>query len=126
MTASKELDKADLKWKQGQSFCVVAAADGYPTNPKKGGEIKNVEQIIKNHGVTVFFAGVSKQEGKLAASGGRVLSVCRTGPVAQKYIYDAITELDYSDKIYRKDIGEVNLSKEVCKKNEGCCNNCGL
>ena len=116
MTAEKKLDKADLKWKQGQSFCVVVAADDYPVNPKKGGEIKNLKQIIKNHDVTIFFAGVEKQNDKLLANGGRVLSVCQTGPVAQKYIYDAITELDYSDKIYRKDIGEVNLSKEMCKK----------
>jgi len=126
MATAKELDKAQLKWKSGQTFCVVAAAEGYPMNPKKGGEIKNIEQIIENHGVTVFFAGVKKQDGKLVASGGRVLSVCQTGPMAQKYIYDALQELDFCDKIYRKDIGEVSLSKEVCRKNEGCCDNCGI
>ncbi len=126
LAVNKELHKAELKWKSGQTFCVVAAADGYPENPKKGGEIKNVDEIVKNHGVTVFYAGVKKQDGKLAANGGRVLSVCQSGPLAQKCIYDALAELDFCDKIYRKDIGEVSLSKEVCAKDEGCCGNCGF
>ncbi|HSA06705.1 MAG TPA: phosphoribosylamine--glycine ligase [Candidatus Gastranaerophilales bacterium] len=122
----QKLDEVELKWKKGQSFCVVIAAQGYPENPKKGGEIKNIEQIIENHDAQVFFAGVKKEEGKLVANGGRVLSICQTGVFAQKYIYDAVSELDYSDKTYRKDIGEVSLSKEVCRKNEGCCDNCGI
>lgn len=126
MTAAKELYKATLKWKNAQSFCVVVAAEGYPENPKKGGEIKNIEQVIKNNDVTIFFAGVKKEGDSLLANGGRVLSVCQSGPCAQKYIYDAINELDFQDKIYRKDIGEVSLHKEECKKNEGCCNNCGF
>ena len=126
MAVNKELDKVQLKWKKGQSFCVTVAADGYPENPKKGGEIKNIEQIIKNHGVTIFFAGVKKENNELLANGGRVLSVCQTGVFAQKYIYDAIKELDFNDKIYRKDIGEVNLFKEVSQRNEGSCNNCGF
>ncbi|OGI04712.1 MAG: phosphoribosylamine--glycine ligase [Candidatus Melainabacteria bacterium GWF2_37_15] len=114
MAVNKELDKVDLKWKKGQSFCVVVAADGYPENPKKGGAITNVEQIIQNHGVNVFFAGVKKEGNNLVASGGRVLSICQSGPCAQKYIYDALLELDFSDKVYRKDIGEVSLQKKDC------------
>ena len=119
----QKLDEVSLKWKEEQTFCVVVAAEGYPENPKKGGEIKNIDEVINNHGVTVFFAGVEKQDGKLLASGGRVLSICQTGVLAQKYIYDALQELDYSDKIFRKDIGEVSLSKEVCQKDS--CGGCG-
>lgn len=133
MCIDRQLDKAELKWKQGQSFCVVVAAEGYPENPIKGGEIKNIDDIIKHNDVEVFFAGVKKQDCKLVANGGRVLSVCKTGATAQKYIYDAINELDFFDKRYRRDIGEVDLSKELsgegCKNEkcgEGCCNNCGL
>ena len=120
MAVNKKLDKTELRWKQGQTFCVIVAAEGYPDNPKKGGEIKNIEQIIKNHGITIFFAGVKKEEGKLLANGGRVLSVCQTGPCAQKYIYDAINELDFDDKIYRKDIGEVNLFDKCSCHPEEC------
>lgn len=122
---NKKLDNVELRWNKAQTFCVVVAADGYPEKPKKGGAIKNIEHVIENHGVTIFFAGVKKEGGELVANGGRVLSVCQTGPMAQKYIYDAINELDFCDKIYRRDIGEVSLQKEVCKRNEGCCDNCG-
>jgi phosphoribosylamine--glycine ligase len=125
MCVDRQLDKAELKWKQGQSFCVVVAAEGYPENPVKGGEIKNIDDVISHNDVEVFFAGVRKQDGKLVANGGRVLSVCKTGATAQKYIYDAISELDFCDKRYRRDIGEVDLSREICE-NEGCCNNCGF
>jgi phosphoribosylamine--glycine ligase len=133
MCVDKQLDKVELKWKQGQSFCVVVAAEGYPESPIKGGEIKNIDDVIKHNEVEVFFAGVKKQDGKLIANGGRVLSVCKTGAVAQKYIYDAVAELDFCDKRYRRDIGEVDLSKEISEKlgkegcgHEGCCGNCGV
>lgn len=126
LAINKELDKARPQWSPAQSFCVVVAAEGYPESPKKGAAIKNIDQVIKNHEVEVFFAGVKKEGDELVGNGGRVLSVCQTGPVAQKHIYDAIAELDYADKIYRKDIGEVSLDKEVSERNEGCCNNCGI
>lgn len=121
MAVNRELDKVKLEWKQAQTFCVVVAADGYPESPKKGGAIKNIEDVINNHGVNIFFAGVKKEGEELLASGGRVLSVCQSGPMAQKYIYDAVYELDFCDKIYRKDIGEVNINKDksCCRCEEG-------
>lgn len=139
--SEKKLDEVELKWKQGQSFCVVVAAKGYPENPVKGGEIKNIEEIIKNNEVNIFYAGVRKQGEKLFADGGRVLSVCKTGISAQKDIYDAIKQLDYEDKIFRNDIGEVSVfgreegveqgcssssCKKGCCKDEGTGHNCGV
>ncbi len=118
-TVDKELHKVSLKWKKGQTFCVVVAAAGYPENPAKGGVIGNINEVIQNHGVEIFFAGVKKEGGTIVGNGGRVLSVCQTGPCAQKYIYDAISELDFNDKIYRKDIGEVSLYNKG-----GCSCNC--
>jgi len=129
MAVKQRLDEVEIKWKPAQTFCVVVAAEGYPENPKKGGEIKNIEQLTQNHGVTIFFAGVKCENGALLANGGRVLSVCQSGPCAQKFIYDAVNELDFTDKTYRKDIGEVNLHRchhEEDGKNEGCCDNCGF
>lgn len=124
--SEKKLDEIELKWKQGQSFCVVVAAEGYPENPIKGGEISNIDEIIENNEVTVFFAGVKKQDGKLLANGGRVLSVCKSGIGVQKDIYDAIKQLDYENKIFRNDIGEVNLFGKGCCKDERTGHNCGV
>lgn len=124
--SEKKLDEVELKWKQGQSFCVVIAAEGYPENPVKGGEIVNIDEIIDNNEVNIFYAGVNIDEGKLFANGGRVLSVCKSGIGAQKDIYDAIKQLDYVDKVFRNDIGEVSVFGKGCCKDEGTCHNCGV
>jgi len=124
--SEKKLDEVELKWKQGQSFCVVVAAEGYPETPIKGGEIVNIAEIIENNDVTVFYAGVQKQDKKLIANGGRVLSVCKTGIGVQKDIYDAIKQLDYENKVFRNDIGEVSIFGKGCCKDEGTGDNCGI
>ena len=126
-TAEQKLDEVELKWKNGQSFCVVVAAQGYPEDPVKGGEILNINEVAELNEVEIFYAGVKRQNDKLFANGGRVLSVCKTGIGVQKDIYEAISQLKFEDKIYRNDIGEVSLfKKEGCCKNEGTCNNCGV
>ena len=122
----KNLDSVELKWKQGQSFCVVVAAEGYPENPVKGGELKNISKITEKNEVEIFYAGVKKQDETLLADGGRVLSVCKSGIGVQKDIYDAIKQLDYEDKIFRNDIGEVNVFGKGCCKDEGTGCNCGV
>ena len=124
--SEKKLDEVELKWKQGQAFCVVVAAEGYPETPIKGGEIVNIDEIIENNDVTVFYAGVQKQDKKLIANGGRVLSVCKTGIGVQKDIYDAIKQLDYENKVFRNDIGEVSIFGKGCCKDEGTGDNCGI
>ncbi len=124
--SEKKLDEVELKWKQCQTFCVVVAAQGYPENPIKGGEITNIDEIIGNNNVEIFFAGVKKQNNLLVADGGRVLSVCKTGATAQKDIYDAINQLCYEDKIFRNDIGEVSVFGKGSCENERTCNNCGV
>ena len=124
--SEKRLDEVELEWKQGQAFCVVVAAQGYPESPIKGGELKNIDEIIINNEVDIFFAGVKKHDGKLFADGGRVLSVCKNGIGVQKDIYDAIKQLDYDDKIFRNDIGEVSVFGKGCCKDEGTGHNCGI
>jgi len=124
--SEKKLDEVKLKWKQGQAFCVVVAAEGYPENPVKGGEIINIEEVIENNEINIFYAGVRKLAGKLFADGGRVLSVCKTGIGVQKDIYDAIKQLDYENKVFRNDIGEVSIFGKGCCKDEGTGDNCGI
>jgi phosphoribosylamine---glycine ligase len=124
--SERKLDEVEFKWKQGQSFCVVVAAEGYPENPIKGGEIGNIDEIIENNQVNIFYAGVMKRYEKLFADGGRVLSVCKSGIGVQKDIYEAIKQLDYEDKVFRNDIGEVSVFGKGCCKDEGTGHNCGV
>lgn len=102
----KSLKNVELKWKEGTTVAVVVAAEGYPENPKKGCEVK-LPQVNKK-GVQIFFAGVKKIGEKLISNGGRVLTVCCNGENLQnvrKNIYETIDEIDFSDKVFRTDIG---------------------
>lgn len=101
----KQLDKIELSWKSGTSMCLVIAANGYPYDPVKNGEIKNIEEIKEKFGVNVFFAGVKEENGKLLANGGRILSICKTD--ANEDVYSAAEELLFEDKYYRTDIGNL-------------------
>lgn len=105
----KKLANTQLKWKDGTTIAVVVAAQGYPENPKKGCEIKGLEDAAKNNHTQSFYAGVKTIDGKILSNGGRVLTVCANGIEIKKIrekIYKTINEIDFSDKIFRKDIGE--------------------
>lgn len=105
LAVSKKLFQADLKWKSGTSACVVVAAEGYPETPLKGAEITNVAHIKDEFNVDVFYAGVKISDNTLISDGGRVLSICRNADNPFPFLYAAIEELNFKDKIYRKDIG---------------------
>lgn len=104
----KKLASVDLEWKQGTTIAVVVAANGYPENPKKGCEIKGIIEAADKYKTQIFYAGVKIKDSKLLSNGGRVLTVCANGNDAKKTrekIYKTIEEIDFSDKIFRKDIG---------------------
>jgi phosphoribosylamine--glycine ligase len=125
--ADGNLENTDIEWNEGTSMCVVLAAQGYPENPKKGCQIRGIEEAEKEYGVKVFYAGVkllpspeslsspngslndstlSQGERALVSNGGRVLCVCKTGKDIRKNIYKACEKIDFCDKIFRTDIGE--------------------
>lgn len=101
----KNLDKTNIEWNNGISFCVVGASKGYPDNPEKGASIKDPASIKNKYGVEVFYAGVKEQNG-LITDGGRVLSVCKTSGNPKPDVYKAIEELKFKGMHYRKDIGD--------------------
>ena len=62
----KELDKAEIKFKDEYAACVVMASAGYPVKYEKGFEI--TMPADKN----IYVAGAKIAEGKQVPSGGRV------------------------------------------------------
>ena len=99
------LDDADVKWKKLSSCCVVAASGGYPGKYEKGKEI-SVGDIGDSR---LFIAGATDKNGKLATSGGRVLSVCslaKSLPEAIDKAYRAMEHIHFDGMFYRKDIGK--------------------
>lgn len=138
--SEKQLTETSLKWKNGTTIAVVVAAQGYPENPKKGSEIKGVKEAAEKYGTTIFYAGVKEDAemrrgeevwqnpsthlrihasthllSSLLSNGGRVLTVCTNGSDVEKIrekIYKTIDEIDFSDKIFRKDIGKLNVKSK--------------
>lgn len=98
LCSEKRLEAVKLKWKKDYSACLIIASRGYPHEYKKNVSIENISEDVQ-----VFYAGVKKNP-NLVSSGGRVLSLCKTGQTPYNEIYQAAKELDFSEKYYRGDI----------------------
>jgi phosphoribosylamine--glycine ligase len=97
------------------ALTVVMAANGYPGTPEKGGGIGGIE-AAEQTGATVFHAGTSHAEGRLTASGGRVLTVTARGSTvrdAQAKAYAAVDAIDFPSGFCRRDIGWSEVAREV-------------
>ena len=113
MTAEVKLDEYELKWKDKSSITVVMAAKGYPGRYETGLAIKGIQGFEKKD-VTIFHAGTANIQGETVINGGRVLGVTAEAPTLKEAIslvYTAISELDSTNLVYRKDIGRKGLSK---------------
>ena len=95
-------------WRSESAICVVLAARGYPDSPIPGSVIRGAEQDF-GPDVVVFHAGTArKNDGALAAAGGRVLNICALGfsfEVAREKAYAAIAKIDWPGGFFRSDIG---------------------
>jgi phosphoribosylamine--glycine ligase len=86
---------------------VVLASEGYPESPITGRVITGVDTALVIHGVTVDHAATAVSNGRLIATGGRVLSVVATGHdfgEARSRAYRALAAIDLEGGHYRTDI----------------------
>ena len=115
--ASGRFETLRLKFRKEASACVVLASKGYPEKPVKGEPITGIEEASALEGVEIFHGSTAVKNGKLVAAGGRVLSVCATGPQlrdALRRAYKAVTLVQWPSRILRHDIGKRVL--EVIEK----------
>ncbi len=107
-TARGELAQAPApRFSDRAALTVVLAADGYPGTPAKGGEIGGIDRAEAS-GAKVFQAGTASEDGRLVASGGRVLAVTATGATvgdAQQAAYRAVDAIRFPTGFCRRDIG---------------------
>ena len=96
------------EWRPGAAVTVVVAAEGYPASPVKGDVITGVEDAEKVPGAYVLHAGTRRdEEGRLVASGGRVLNVVGSGPdlaAARATAYEAVGRIGLRGSHHRTDI----------------------
>ncbi|WP_323668312.1 phosphoribosylamine--glycine ligase [Aliarcobacter butzleri] len=106
--ATKQLDKLDIKIKDEYGVGVVIASENYPYSSSKPAEI-TVDEIRNELSSSshISYAGVEKIDGKLMATGGRVL-VCvgfgKTIKEARDNAYKLTTKVHFSGKKCRSDI----------------------
>jgi phosphoribosylamine--glycine ligase len=104
-----ELRDFDLRWNDLASVAVVMAARGYPEAPERGSVIRGLELAASVPGVSVFHAGTEAgADGAIVAAGGRVLTVCATGPdvrQARDSAYAGVGAIVWPEGFCRRDIG---------------------
>ncbi|MGF0537066.1 phosphoribosylamine--glycine ligase [Agrobacterium sp. ES01] len=107
------LDQVSAEWRDETALTVVLASKGYPgaydkntpisSLPDEGGETK------------VFHAGTALKDGKLVATGGRVLNVTALGKTvtqAQARAYDQVDAVSWDNGFCRRDIGWQAIVRE--------------
>jgi phosphoribosylamine--glycine ligase len=102
------LANVDLRWRDDVALSVVMASNGYPGGYAKNTEIRGVEAAGAVDGVQIFHAATERRDGKLYATGGRVLNICAQGrdvEEARARAYEAASRIDWPEGFYRRDIG---------------------
>jgi len=110
-----QLGHFDVRWRDDPALTVVMAAQGYPGLYEKGSVIGGLDDAAACEGVEIFHAGTVEQDGKILASGGRVLNVSASGKTvaqAQARAYAAVDIIDWPQGFCRRDIGWRAVARE--------------
>ncbi len=95
-------------WLQTTCVAVVLAAPGYPAAVTTGAPITGLLEAAALPHVAIFHAGTDIREGHVVAAGGRVLSICGTGPdvaTARAAAYAGVDAIGFPGVVLRRDIG---------------------
>ncbi len=106
--AEERLDEAQVNWADDHAITVVMAANGYPGAYQKGSVINGLDDLPEDSQNMVFHAGTTEVDGKITATGGRVLNVTARGDSLQEArdrAYAMIDKIDWPEGFNRKDIG---------------------
>ena len=106
--AEGRLADCDVTWAEDHALCVVMAADGYPGDYAKGSVIDGLDTCPSDSFHMVFHAGTAAKDGKITASGGRVLNVTARGATlreAADRAYGMVDNIDWPEGFCRRDIG---------------------
>ncbi|TYB82467.1 phosphoribosylamine--glycine ligase [Maritimibacter fusiformis] len=107
-TAEGRLSEMKVNWAEDHAITVVMAAKGYPGAYEKGSVIEGLEALPEDSRHMVFHAGTAEKDGKLIASGGRVLNVTARGDSlreARDAAYEMVEAIDWPGGFCRSDIG---------------------
>lgn len=109
-TAQGRLSDTEIRFGDRAACCVIMASDGYPLSYKKGFEVSVPNDLAGS----VYYAGVTLENGRPVTSGGRVLGVIGIAdrlPDAIKDAYDKVGRIHFENAFYRRDIGRKAMKK---------------
>jgi len=112
-TATGTLDQVSAEWHDGPALTVVMASKGYPGSYEKATPIAFLPET--GDGERIFHAGTAMKDGKLVATGGRVLNVTATGDTvaeAQARAYALVDRIEWENGFCRRDIGWRAVERE--------------
>jgi len=104
----------NITWLNKKSLCVVLCSKGYPDQYQKNIEIKNLDNFKNDESNFIFHAGTEFKNGKLLATGGRVLnfvSISDSFSKSRKTAIKHIEELGWKEGFFRSDIGHNVIEK---------------
>ena len=106
------LRDTQIKWRNGNSACVILAAEGYPQSARTGDLIMGLDDAAAIDGSIIFHAGTKlSSEGVFITSGGRVLGVTAVGESLDEALlkaYAAVEKISWPGMQYRQDIGRTH------------------
>ncbi len=112
--ANGDIGGMEIEWHDRAAVCVVMAAEGYPSDYRKGDEISGLEDAASIDELVVFHAGTAVKEGKTVTAGGRVLGVTALGATVKEAIdraYRGVAAITWKGVHYRRDIGGKALER---------------
>lgn len=111
--ATGTLDTVSAEWKDETALTVVLASKGYPGSYDKNTPILSIP--ADGDATKVFHAGTGLKDGKLVATGGRVLNataVASTVAGAQAGAYALADRVEWANGFCRRDIGWRAVARE--------------
>ncbi|WP_322885322.1 phosphoribosylamine--glycine ligase [Sinorhizobium medicae] len=112
--ATGTLEGMKAEWRDDVALTVVMAARGYPGSYEKDTPIDALPEASAT--TKVFHAGTTMKDGRLVATGGRVLNVTATGKSvseAKDAAYAAVRNVTWENGFHRNDIGWRAVARET-------------
>ncbi len=106
--AEGRLADMTVAWAEDHALTVVLATQGYPGEYDKGSEIRGLDALDETSSAMVFHAGTAQRDGRIVATGGRVLNVtarATTLAEARDRAYAMVAAVDWPEGFCRSDIG---------------------
>ena len=106
--AEGRLSEARVNWADDHAMTVVLAANGYPCSYEKGSVIGDLDGLPEDSFHMMFHAGTTEKDGKITATGGRVLNATARGATLQEArdrAYAMVDQVNWPEGFCRRDIG---------------------